>query len=154
MRLYSQATGYDPSKLKELSKLAEEYGLRGSVDCNKLLFAIHTYYAFIMKLLVAEVAYLYGSGKFYKSYIAELDDAYSRSGVEGLRETLRELESGGVFRGLLGIENFLEGDYFSWYLEELDQELAESLADVARRFSDYEIATPQLLSDNFKIRQD
>jgi type II restriction/modification system DNA methylase subunit YeeA len=45
---------------------------------------------------------------------------------------------------LLSIENFLEGDYFSWYLDELDGELAEAFAEVSRRLSDYEIATPQL----------
>jgi type II restriction/modification system DNA methylase subunit YeeA len=97
-----------------------------------------------MKLMAAEIVYLYGGGKFYRSYISELDDAFSREGVEGLRKALAELEGGGVFRRLLSIENFLEGDYFSWYLDELDGELAEAFAEVSRRLSDYEIATPQL----------
>jgi len=145
MRLFRQATGYDPSKLKELKELAEDYGLGGSgVDYDALIFAIHTYYALIMKLMAAEIAYLYGSGRFYRSYIAELDDAYTRGGVEGIRAVLKELESGGIFRKLLGIENFLEGDYFSWYLEEIDQKLADVIAEIVRRLSDYEIATPQL----------
>jgi len=88
MRLFRQATGYDPSKLKELKELAEDYGLSGSgVDYDALIFAIHTYYALIMKLMAAEIAYLYGSGRFYRSYIAELDDAYTRGGVEGISGT-------------------------------------------------------------------
>ncbi|MCG2867542.1 MAG: N-6 DNA methylase, partial [Vulcanisaeta sp.] len=145
MRLFRQATGYDPSKLKELKELAEDYGLSGSgIDYDALIFAIHTYYALIMKLMAAEIAYLYGSGRFYRSYIAELDDAYTRGGVEGIRAVLKELESGGIFRKLLGIENFLEGDYFSWYLEEIDQKLADVIAEIVRRLSDYEVATPQL----------
>jgi type II restriction/modification system DNA methylase subunit YeeA len=94
--------------------------------------------------MAAEIVYLYGGGKFYRSYISELDDAFSREGVEGLRKALAELEGGGVFRRLLNIENFLEGDYFSWYLDELDGEVAEVVAEVSRRLSDYEIATPQL----------
>jgi len=144
MRLFRQATGYDPGKLKELKELVGEYGLSGpNVNYDALLFSIHTYYALIMKLIAAEVAYLYGGGRFYRSYAAELDDAYTRNGIEGLVAVLRGLEDGGAFR-VLNIENFLEGDYFSWYLEEVDKDLADAIAEIARRLSDYEIATPQL----------
>jgi len=144
MRLFKQATGYKPEELEELPKLASEYGLVGKVDYDALIFSIHTYYALLLKLIAAEIAYLYGAGKFYKSYIAELDDAYSRSGLDGLREILRELETGGIFRKLLRIENFLEGDYFSWYIDELDKDLGDAIAELIRVLSDYEIATPQL----------
>ncbi|MEM4539748.1 MAG: N-6 DNA methylase [Candidatus Korarchaeota archaeon] len=143
MRLFKQATGYDPGKLKELRELASDYGIKGEVNYDALIFAIQTYYAFIMKLLAAEVVYLYGSGRFYKSYVAELDDKYASGGVEALRDALAELEGGGIFK-MFGYENFLEGDYFSWYLGELDKELADVLAGVARRLADYEPATPQL----------
>ncbi|MEM4888807.1 MAG: N-6 DNA methylase, partial [Thermosphaera sp.] len=142
-RLFKQATGYDPEKLKELRELASDYGIVGSVNYDALIFAIQTYYAFIMKLLAAEVVYLYGGGRFYKSYIAELDDKYASGGVEALRDALAELESGGIFK-TFGYENFLEGDYFSWYLDELDKELADVLAEIVRRLGDYEPATPQL----------
>jgi type II restriction/modification system DNA methylase subunit YeeA len=144
MRLFKQATGYKPEELEELPKLASEYGLVGKVDYDTLIFSIHTYYALLLKLIAAEIAYLYGAGKFYKSYIAELDDAYSRGGLDGLREILQELETGGIFRKLLRIENFLEGDYFSWYLDELDKDLGDAIAELIRVLSDYEIATPQL----------
>jgi type II restriction/modification system DNA methylase subunit YeeA len=143
-RLFTQATGYRPEELEELPVLARELGLSGKVNFDALIFSSHTYYAFLMKLMAAEIVYLYGGGKFYRSYISELDDAFSREGVEGLRKALAELEGGGVFRRLLNIENFLEGDYFSWYLDELDGEVAEVVAEVSRRLSDYEIATPQL----------
>jgi type II restriction/modification system DNA methylase subunit YeeA len=143
-RLFTQATGYRPEELEELPVLARELGLSGKVNFDALIFSSHTYYAFLMKLMAAEIVYLYGGGKFYRSYISELDDAFSREGIEGLRKALAELEGGGVFRRLLNIENFLEGDYFSWYLDELDGEVAEVVAEVSRRLSDYEIATPQL----------
>ena len=144
MRLFKQATGYKPEELEELPELAEEYDLKGSVNYDALIFSIHTYYALLLKLIAAEIAYLYGAGKFYKSYIADLEDSYARGGVEGLRDALRELESGGIFRRLLRIENFLEGDYFSWYLDELDENLGDAIARLVRALSDYEIATPQL----------
>ena len=145
MRLFKQATGYNPDKFKELKELAEDYGFeKSNINYDILIFAIHTYYALIMKLIAAEIAYLYGSGRFYKSYIVELDNYYTSKGIEGLKNILKELESGGIFKKLLGIENFLEGDYFSWYVEEIDQELGDIIAEIARRLSDYEIATPQL----------
>jgi len=53
-RIFSQATGYQPEKLKELNKLVQEYGFGGKIDYDALIFCIHTYYGFIMKLLAAE----------------------------------------------------------------------------------------------------
>jgi len=143
-RLFRQATGYRPEELEELPKLASEYGIQGAVDYDALIFSIHTYYALLLKLIAAEIVYLYGGGKFYRSYIAELDDAYSKKGLEGLKEALQDLESGGVFKRLMNIENFLEGDYSSWYLDVLDEDLADLIAELARRLADYEVATPQL----------
>ena len=139
-RLFSQVCAYSPKKLKGL-EVAYEIG--GPVDYNALLFSIHTYCALIMKLLGAEVAYLYGAGKWLKSYVTVLEDAHMR-GLDALKRALEDLESGGVFRKLLNITNFIEGDYFSWYLEELDEELAAIIAEMAKRLADYEPATPVL----------
>lgn len=139
-RLFSQVCGYSPKKLKGLEI---DYGIIGSVDYSVLLFAIHTYYALLMKLLAAEVAYLFGAGKWLKSYVAELEDAHMQ-GLEALRSTLEDLESGGIFRSLLNIMNFIEEDYFSWYLEEFDKEIANVVSHIAKRLADYEPATPVL----------
>jgi type II restriction/modification system DNA methylase subunit YeeA len=143
LRLFKQATGYSPEDLKSLEKLAKEYNINGDVKYDELIFAIQTYYALILKLLSAEVVYLYGGGKFYKSYIAELDDAYTREGLEGLKRVLTDLENGGIFK-IIGVENFLEGDYYSWYLDEIDKALADIIAEIARRLGEFEPATPQL----------
>jgi len=139
VRLFSQVCAYSPEKLKGLEK---EYNLR-DVDDVALLFAIHTYYALFMKLLAAEITYLFGTGKWLKSYISEIEDAHMK-GLETLKNTLVDLESGGIFRKILGITNFVEGDYFSWYLEEFDDEVAEVVSLIAKRLSDYEPATPIL----------
>ncbi|MEM2651910.1 MAG: N-6 DNA methylase [Candidatus Caldarchaeum sp.] len=144
LRLFSQTTGYSPEKLKELKEIVEDYGLPKQVDYNSLLFSLHTYYGLVMKLLAAEIAYLYGGGKWLRSYVGELENAYMSGGVDGLRDVLRELEEGGVFSRLLNIVNFVEGDYFSWYLDVLDRDLGDAVAEVARRLGDYEPATPHL----------
>ncbi|MEM2652350.1 MAG: N-6 DNA methylase [Candidatus Caldarchaeum sp.] len=144
LRLFSQTTGYSQEKLKELKEIVEDYGLPKQVDYNSLLFSLHTYYGLVMKLLAAEIAYLYGGGKWLRSYVGELENAYMSGGVDGLRDVLRELEEGGVFSKLLKIVNFVEGDYFSWYLDVLDRDLGDAVAEVARRLGDYEPATPHL----------
>jgi len=144
LRLFRQTTGYDPAQLKELPRLAKMYELGGDTNYDALIFSIHTYYALLLKLIAAEIAYIYGAGRFLRSYIARLDEAYTRGGVGGLGKALRELEDGGIFRELVRVENFLEGDYFAWYLDELDAKLGGAIAKLVGALSDYEVATPHL----------
>ncbi|RLG16065.1 class I SAM-dependent DNA methyltransferase, partial [Nanoarchaeota archaeon] len=96
-RLFTQATGYSPEKLKKLKSMAKDCGISGDIDYDAFLFSIHTYYALIMKLLAAEIAYLYGQGKWLRSYVAELENAYLQGGINGLKQVLSDLESGGIF---------------------------------------------------------
>ena len=147
-RVFSQVCAYSPEKLKGLE---EEYGLTGKVDYEALLFAIHTYYALVMKLLAAEVAVLYGDS-LLQSYFRKLEDAFLR-GPDKLRDELAELEEGGIFR-MVGITNFLEADYFAWYLDVWDDELADAIRELVKVLSDYEPGTaelePEVIRDLFK----
>jgi len=143
MRIFSQFTGYKEDDLRELDKF---YGRKG---CTKLLFCIHTYYALLVKIIAAEAAYLYGSSSNLKSYVAELEDKYV-VGINEFKECLKDLEEGTLFKTLLKIKDFIEGDYFSWYLEEFDEELMDTIAEVAQKLSDYEYATPVLIPEETK----
>ena len=143
-RLFGQIIGYsdeeDLEKFKELKELREYYEIKDTnIRYSYLIFAIHTYYALIMKLLAAETAYLYVSDRLLKSYIVELDNAYKSKGIDGLKNILQELESGGIFKNLLGIENFLEGDYFSWYIEKIDDKLAKAIIELVEELSNYDM---------------
>ncbi|MCW3139395.1 MAG: hypothetical protein N2V71_02080 [Methanophagales archaeon] len=83
-RVFGQVCGYSPEKIKGLEKA---YGLSGNeIDYEKLLFAVHTYYALVMKLLAAEVAV--SSGDYLQSYLKKFEDAYYR-GHEELMNILR-----------------------------------------------------------------
>jgi len=148
-RVFSQVCAYSPDKIRGLE---EVYGFkRGEADTEKLLFALHTYYALIMKLLAAEVASLYVAPKLL-SYLRVLEDAYY-SGHERLREKLRKLEEGGVFTQLK-ITNFMEADYFAWYLDEWDEAVAECIMGIIRKLSDYDPSAaelePERIRDLFK----
>jgi len=148
-RVFSQVCAYSPDKIRGLE---EVYGFkRGEADPEKLLFALHTYYALIMKLLAAEVASLYVAPKLL-SYLRVLEDAYY-SGHERLREKLKELEEGGVFTQLK-IMNFMEADYFAWYLDEWDKAVADCIMGIVRKLSDYDPSAaelePERIRDLFK----
>jgi methylase of polypeptide subunit release factors len=148
-RVFSQVCAYSPEKIKGLE---EVYGIeKDKVDYGALLFAVHTYYALVMKLLAAEAAVLFG-GFFLKSYTRKLESAYLKSS-DLLREELKELEEGGIFVNL-GIENFLEADYFAWYLDEWDDKVAGAVVDVVKKLSEYEPGTaelePDVIRDLFK----
>jgi len=140
-RLFGQIIGYSDEKdLEKFKKLKEYYEIKeDNVNYSYLIFAIHTYYALIMKLLAAETAYLYMSERLRKSYIVELDNSYKSKGIDGLKNILQELESGGIFKDFLGIENFLEGDYFSWYIEKIDNELAKAIIELVEELSNYDM---------------
>lgn len=148
-RVFSQVCAYSPEKIRGLEEI---YSIeKDKIDYEALLFAVHTYYALVMKLLAAEAAVLFG-GFFLKSYTRKLESAYLRS-VESLRQELKELEEGGIFVNL-GIENFLEADYFAWYLDEWDDEVANAVIGVVKKLSEFEPGTaelePDIIRDLFK----
>jgi len=148
-RVFSQVCAYSPQKIKGLEAL---YGIKEkNVDYEALLFAVHSYYALVMKILAAEAAVLFG-GYFLKSYTRKLEGSYLKS-PESLLFELKKLEEGGIFIEL-GIENFLEADYFAWYLDEWGDEVADSVIRTVKVLSEYEPATaelePDVIRDLFK----
>ncbi len=132
-------------KLNQADDAAEEtarlYGLPSGIRLKTLLFAIHTFYAFLMKLIAIELLALQRDTAVasFVGGLAALDD-------RGVKEKLAELESGTGFRDR-GISNFLEADFFSWYLDAWTGKLAEAMRGVVRGLADFEPATPVLEPD-------
>lgn len=149
-RVFSQVCSYSPEKF---AKLVEFYGLKGrpKVDVEKLLFSIHTYYTILMKLLTSEIVTLFADS-LLGSYLKRIEEAYYRSKADLLIE-LRDLEEGGIFSSL-GIRNFLEADYFAWYLDEWNDATASVIFEITQRLLNYEPATvelnPERVEDLFK----
>jgi len=144
-RVFSQVCAYSPAKLEGL---VEHYGLvKGEkVDVEKLMFAVHTYYTLVMKLLTSEVISFFNpvSG----SPLQRIENAYYRS-REDLRAELLDLEEGGII-AKIGIRNFLEADYFAWYLDEWNEEVKDGVIEIVRMLSDYDPATVELDPDRVK----
>lgn len=144
-RVFSQVCAYSPEKLAELTKYYEIK--EKNIDTEKLLFSVHTYYTLLMKLLTSEVITLFTDG-IIGSYLKRLEDAYYRGSKELLDE-LKDLEEGGIFNRV-GVKNFLEADYFAWYLDEWDKKIAGSIIKIVKGLLDYEPATVELDPDRVK----
>jgi len=110
--LFGEVCGYDVENLSDkLKKLAEFYGVKGKPQPAPLLFAVHSYYAILIKLLAAEIVSFFNP--WMPRQVAQLQNATTPA---KLHRELQELERGGIFHQM-GITNFLEGDLFSWYLD-------------------------------------
>ncbi|HEC82259.1 MAG TPA: class I SAM-dependent DNA methyltransferase [Thermoplasmatales archaeon] len=145
-RVFSQVCSYSTEKLKGLIKY---YGIEKEkiVDVEKLMFAIHTYYTILMKLLTSEIVTLFADS-LIGSYLKKIEEAYLKDNKE-MMEELKELEEGGIFREL-GIKNFLEADYFAWYLDEWSSEIATAIYEISKKLLDYEPATVELTPERIK----
>jgi len=120
---------------------AKAYRVPSGARAKPLIFAIHTYYALLMKLMAVELAALQRDIGV-SPFVAGLGAVDSPL----LRDRLASLESGLEFR-TMGIDNFLEADFFSWYLDVWDESLANAIRAVVRALAEFEPATPVLAPD-------
>ena len=123
---------------KDAPELAALYRATPSAKLKPLFFAVHTYYALLMKFLAVELASLQ-SGALVGCFAATLPAMTAKQ----LRDALVGLENGGIF-ATLGISNFLEGDFFGWYIDAWNDELADGIRAMARTLSGFEPATATL----------
>ncbi|MBN2438968.1 MAG: N-6 DNA methylase, partial [Deltaproteobacteria bacterium] len=132
-------------KLDKAEQAAEEtaslYHMPTGIRLKSLLFAIHTFYALLMKLIAIELLALQHGANVtsFVDGLAALDD-------DEVRIRLSELESGSGFVER-GISNFLEADFFSWYLDAWSAKLASAMRGAIRALADFEPATPVLEPD-------
>ncbi|MBM4033160.1 MAG: hypothetical protein FJ291_15445 [Planctomycetes bacterium] len=138
-RMFEQVSTYELGQVPALASWAKRLGLPRREDPAAILFCLHTYYALIVKLLTAEL--LTASRRWgSESFLEKL--AHAENG-RGFLAELRQLEDGRVYRDL-GIANFLEGDFFVWYLQQFDGNLEAALRRIVEVFRNYEPATPKL----------
>lgn len=134
---FSEITGYERGSAQlDVVKLAKSYAVADpQPDAESLFFALHTYYATFIKLLAVQIATYYlmpmvGTGLAHE---AARDSA-------GLRAYLQKMERGGVFADF-GIKNFLEGDFFAWYLDIWDEALDGALRRLIGDLANYSLVT-------------
>jgi len=138
-RIFGIVYGQELEKAeKTAEKTAQLYQMPGGTRLQQLLFSIHTFYAFLMKLIAIELISLQREStvESFVRGLSALDD-------DELKDQLVHLESGADFINQ-GIENFLEADFFSWYLDGWNSKIANIFRNIVRALSDFEPATPIL----------
>ncbi|MDI6857240.1 MAG: N-6 DNA methylase [Dehalococcoidia bacterium] len=134
---FAEVCGYDEGRSRvDLRRLARNYGIKdASPNAFRLFFSIHTYYATFIKLLALQVAHFYLAPKLGTG----LRQVASYS-TDQLLDYLRKMERGGIFREL-GINNFLEGDFFGWYLDVWDEAIDKAVRRIVSELAHYSLVT-------------
>ena len=136
--IYGQELERGDAAAKELAEL---YGITAKPDLKRLLFAVHTYYVLLMKMLAAELISLQ-EGSWFASFTAEVESATETE----LKTKIKNLEDGGLFKQF-NIVNFLEGDFFRWYLDIWDTDIAQNFRHIAIALQQFEPATATIDPD-------
>lgn len=134
--LFGEVCGYDVENLTDkLKKLAEFYGVKGRPHPAQLLFALHTYFAVLIKLLAAEIV------SFFNPWMPrQVEKLQNATTSPKLRRELEQLERGGIFHDM-GITNFLEGDLFSWYLAVWSEPIEQLTRKMIGKLDEYNPGT-------------
>lgn len=136
--IYGQELERGDAAAKELARL---YNIADKPDLKKLLFAVHTYYVLLMKMLAAELISLQ-EGSWFASFTGEIEAASDSL----LKSKVEHLENGGLFKQF-NIVNFLEGDFFRWYLDVWDTTVAQNIRHLAIALQQFEPATATINPD-------
>jgi len=111
------------------------------LDAASVFFVLHTYYALLIKLIATLAAARFAGGK-----VAALSNIAAKEG-EDLRQAFFDLERGGLFREY-GIRNFLEGDFFGWYLAAWNHDIEDAVRTLTKRLAEYDPGTLELAPEN------
>lgn len=144
MRLFEQAASYDYAQVPSLKTIASRLHVVPASPAH-VLFALHTYYSIVVKLLTAE---LLNCTRDIEPNLIVSNIANATSYHEVFR-IFTQLENGDFYKRYR-INNFLEGDFFSWYISEVSSTLSDALVKIADEFSRFEPATPKLKPETMK----
>jgi SAM-dependent methyltransferase len=150
---FGEVTGYEEGAARlrgkdEFKKFAKGMGLRAEeVDPPRLFFAVHTYFALLIKF----IAWLTVS-RYLGRTSAPFDQLLGLSS-DDLRAALRAMERGETFRAY-GLRNLLEGDFFAWYLHAWDGSVEQQVRNMLQALDRYDPGTledePDLTRDLLK----
>jgi type I restriction-modification system DNA methylase subunit len=133
---FGEVSDYEVASKIKVDSFARRFGIISeNIQPFDFFFCLHTYYATFIKLLAVQIVQYYAMPKFG----TDLKKATNFES-EALREYLRNLENGGIFREL-GIINFIEGDFFSWYLEDWNDEIFKAFNKLISTLSNYSLVT-------------
>ncbi|QGP92267.1 N-6 DNA Methylase [Neomoorella glycerini] len=137
-RQFREICGYAENSSKlEIGAVARRFGVQSTrVETLPFFFALHTYYATFIKILAMQVVTYYAFPRLGTG----LAQVASFPPDELLKYLRKNLQEGGIFREF-GLKNFLEGDFFNWYLDTWDEAIASALSSLIATLADYSLVT-------------
>jgi hypothetical protein len=114
------------------------------LDPARVFFVLHTYYALLIKLVAYLAAARFAGGTSTPTPLSQLS---ALTGSD-LQEAFRNLESPQGLFGQYGIRNFLEGDFFGWYLAAWNEDIEEATSRLVKRLAEYDPGTLELAPEN------
>lgn len=146
-RFFAQASDYSAwtelvHRKNDLRGFLAPFGLAApAIDAPRALFALHTYYALLIKLIASMAAAHFSPRKSAPlAQLVTLDTAT-------FRDALVDLERGGLYRAL-GITNFLEGDFFGWYLRAWSPRIDTAVRQLIGRIAEYDPGALELAPES------
>lgn len=135
-KLFAQATNLGAVNRTKIDDYLVSIGLSQPLDYTKALFVLHTYNALLFKLIAAEVI----TSIRYKRYSGFAAEASACPNNE-LRDLIDiRIEHAELFLSNK-IENFIEGSFFSWYIENPGSNLLEAIRSLLIRLGLYYFPT-------------
>ena len=115
-----------------------------NIKVDRFLFVLYSYYAFIIKLFASEIACI--NLKMYPETPIRL--LINSKDVE---EDLRYIEEGMFFKDYMKIDNYIEGGFFSWYLDVFDGDIEKEVKNILKLVNEYD---PQSFINDEHISRD
>jgi len=133
---FSEVCDYEEFSKLKIGSFARRFGIPDSPQPFRFFFSLHSYYALLIKLLAVQVVLYYTKAfpELNLKPIATLENP-------ALKEFLKRMEEGGIFKDVLQIRNFIEGDFFSWYLDAWNEDLYLSLKSLISTLANYSLLT-------------
>ncbi len=133
---FGEVCDYERASKLKVDSFARRFGITGEdIKPFHFFFCLHTYYATFIKLLAVQVVHHYAMPKLG----TDIRQAATFDSQQ-LRVYLEKMEEGGIFREL-GIANFLEGDFFSWYLDVWDELIYQAAKEIVSTLANYSLVT-------------
>jgi DNA polymerase III epsilon subunit family exonuclease len=121
---------------RDFQEVADQI-LDTEIQPDLFLFALYTYYGILVKIIAAEVSANHVS-LVKNSVVRTLLDS------EDTKKELEVLEDGSFFREAIGVGNYMEANYFSWYLYAWDNEIDEALWELLNHLDEYDLRSFEL----------
>lgn len=130
------------SEFEEIIKsiLVDEENIR----VDRFLFVLYSYYAFIIKLFASEIACI--NLKMYPETPIRL-----LINSKNIEEDLRYIEEGLFFKDYMKIDNYIEGGFFSWYLDVFDNDIEKEVKNILKLVNEYD---PQSFINDEHVSRD